>query len=158
MSVPLQSYYLIFTLFSLSFFFSLLNNLPETEKQKLAKYRWKYHITLKSKVSVFLAIRVVGNAAILGQPDRFWKKIFWISVLGDAIGNVIYYYFFPIFKIFKVFFEWIRLAATTKGNIEELLYEGMAIQRRLKSDKEGMTVAKISLTLRSQSTLNKWKL
>ena len=115
MSVPVESCYLIFTL---SFFFSLLNNLLETEKQKLAKYRWKYHITLKSKVSVFLAIIVVGNAAILGQPDRFWKKIFWISVLGDAIGNVIYYYFFQKLKILEVFFEWIRLGTTTKGYIK----------------------------------------
>ena len=34
-----------------------------------------------------------------------------------------------------------------KGNIEGLLYESMAIQQRLRSDKEVMAVAKISLTL-----------
>ena len=44
-----------------------------------------------------------------------------------------------------------------KGNIEGLLYEGMAIQQRLTSDKEGMTIAIISRkfkNLMSQGNVN----
>ena len=36
-----------------------------------------------------------------------------------------------------------------KGNIEGLLYEGMTIQQKLRSDKEGMTTAKISLKFKN---------
>ena len=40
-----------------------------------------------------------------------------------------------------------RVTLWDKGNIEGLLYESMAIQQRLRSDKEVMAIAKISLTL-----------
>ena len=36
-----------------------------------------------------------------------------------------------------------------QGNIEGLLYEGMTIQQRLRSDEEGVTVAKISLKFKN---------
>ena len=36
-----------------------------------------------------------------------------------------------------------------EGDIEGLLYEGMTIQQRLRSDKEGMTIAKISLKFKN---------
>ena len=36
-----------------------------------------------------------------------------------------------------------------EGNIEGLLYEGMTIQQKLRSDKEGMTTAKISLKFKN---------
>ena len=38
-----------------------------------------------------------------------------------------------------------RIKLWNEGNIERLLYEGMTTQQRLTSDKEGMTIAKISL-------------
>ena len=42
-----------------------------------------------------------------------------------------------------------RMKLWDEGNIEGLLYEGMSIQQRLRSDKEGMTIAKISLKLKN---------
>ena len=38
-----------------------------------------------------------------------------------------------------------RIKLWDEGDIEGLLYEGMTIQQRLRSDKAGMTIAKISL-------------
>ena len=37
-----------------------------------------------------------------------------------------------------------------EDNIEGLLYEGMTIQQRLRFDKEGMTIAKISLKFKNR--------
>ena len=37
-----------------------------------------------------------------------------------------------------------------EDNIEGLLYEGMTIQQRLRSDKEGMAIAKISLKFKNR--------
>ena len=42
-----------------------------------------------------------------------------------------------------------RIKLWDEGNIEGLLYEGMTTQQRLRSDKEGMTIAKISLKLKN---------
>ena len=42
-----------------------------------------------------------------------------------------------------------RIKLRDEGNIEGLLYEGMAIQQRLRSDEEGMTIAKISLKFKN---------
>ena len=42
-----------------------------------------------------------------------------------------------------------RIKLWNESNIEGLLYEDMTIQQRLRSDKEGMTIAKISLKLRT---------
>ena len=42
-----------------------------------------------------------------------------------------------------------RIKLWNEGDIEGLLYEGMTIQQRLRSDKEGMTIAKISLKLKN---------
>ena len=36
-----------------------------------------------------------------------------------------------------------------EGDIERLLYEGLTIQQRLRSNKEGMTIAKISLKFKN---------
>ena len=42
-----------------------------------------------------------------------------------------------------------RIKLWNEGNIEGLLYEGMTILQRLRSDKEGMAVAKISLKFKN---------
>ena len=38
-----------------------------------------------------------------------------------------------------------RIKLWDEGNIEGLLYEGTTIQKRLRSDKEGMKIVKISI-------------
>ena len=42
-----------------------------------------------------------------------------------------------------------RIKLCDEGNIEGLLYEGMTIQQKLRSDKKGMTIAKISLKFKN---------
>ena len=42
-----------------------------------------------------------------------------------------------------------RIKLWNESNIEGLLYEDMTIQQRLRSDKEGMTIAKISLKFKN---------
>ena len=42
-----------------------------------------------------------------------------------------------------------RMKLWDEGDVEGLLYEGMTIQQRLRSDKEGMTIAKISLKFKN---------
>ena len=42
-----------------------------------------------------------------------------------------------------------RIKLWDEGDIERLLYEGLTIQQRLRSNKEGMTIAKISLKFKN---------
>ena len=57
----------------------------------------------------FLAIRVVGNAAILGQPDIFGKNALNFSIRQFS-EKCNFPLLFSNVEIFELFLDWITLA------------------------------------------------
>ena len=64
-------------------------------------------------------------ALILQKLSKFWKLKDWLQALGR------------------------RIKFWDEGNIKEQLYEGMTIQQMLRSYKEGMAIAKVSIKFKN---------